>query len=241
MPLNLVTLPLVPNAGGSVSLTSATLTTPTITNPTTTGTDNGAETLQGKTVDVSANTVKNSSNTAGHYLRNNGTKYVDATIPAADLPATTSNCTGSNFAQGLNAGGTPICSASTGGVSEATFGWGAVAKTYANGSAVCPDTTQNTCPTTIFPNAHTIVRFTYILQTAPVGCSTAAVIGVRDITASSTLTSATIANGATLGLTDSGAISVATTAGHQLAVGIITAPAGCTTQPGVTGLTMVYQ
>jgi hypothetical protein len=69
-----------------------------------------------KTIDISLNTVKNSSNTAGHYQRNNGTQYVDATIAAADLPATTSNCTGQNFAQGLNAGGTPVCTATTPGI-----------------------------------------------------------------------------------------------------------------------------
>jgi hypothetical protein len=33
---------------------------------------------------------------------------------AADLPATTSNCSGQNFTQGLNSGGTPICAAAIG-------------------------------------------------------------------------------------------------------------------------------
>ncbi len=47
----------------------------------------GVQTLTNKTFDVSANTLKNSANTAGHYLRNNGTQYVDGTIQSSDLPA----------------------------------------------------------------------------------------------------------------------------------------------------------
>jgi len=39
---------------------------------------------------------------------------VGGTLPAANLGATSSNCTGNNFAQGLNAGGTPICAGATG-------------------------------------------------------------------------------------------------------------------------------
>lgn len=65
--------------------------------------------LQNKTFDISANTLRNSSNTAGHYLRNNGAQYVDNTIQAADLPATTSPCSGVQLAVGLNSGGTSNC------------------------------------------------------------------------------------------------------------------------------------
>ena len=43
-----------------------------------------------------------------------GSEINSGTVPAAQLPATTSNCTGSNFTQGLNAGGTPICAAAPG-------------------------------------------------------------------------------------------------------------------------------
>jgi hypothetical protein len=38
-----------------------------------------------KTFDISLNTFKNSSNTAGHVPRNNGTQYVDGQLAAADL------------------------------------------------------------------------------------------------------------------------------------------------------------
>jgi hypothetical protein len=45
-----------------------------------------AQALTNKTFDISANTLKSSSNTAGHYPRNNGTQYADNTIQAADMP-----------------------------------------------------------------------------------------------------------------------------------------------------------
>lgn len=41
--------------------------------------------LTNKTFDISLNTLKNSSNTAGNVPRNNGTQYVDATLAASDL------------------------------------------------------------------------------------------------------------------------------------------------------------
>lgn len=49
---------------------------------------NTTDILTNKTIDISANVLKNSSNTAGHYPRNNGTQYVDGTIQVADLPFT---------------------------------------------------------------------------------------------------------------------------------------------------------
>lgn len=99
-----------------------------------------ANALTNHTFDISANTLKSSSNTAGHYPRNNGsTGYVDSAIQSADLPGTTSNCTGSNFSQGLNAGGTPACAAvppsgstllNAQGNAGAITGTGAVATVY---------------------------------------------------------------------------------------------------------------
>ncbi len=46
------------------------------------------QTLTNKTLDISANTLKNSTNTAGHYQRNNGTQYVDSTLVASDAQST---------------------------------------------------------------------------------------------------------------------------------------------------------
>jgi len=61
-----------------------------------------------KTFDISLNTLKTATNTAGHYPRNNGTQYVDTTIAAADVPAGTA-CGANNFANGINAGLAPAC------------------------------------------------------------------------------------------------------------------------------------
>jgi hypothetical protein len=46
------------------------------------------QTLTNKTADISLNTLKNSTNTAGHYPRNNGTQYVDSTLVASDAQST---------------------------------------------------------------------------------------------------------------------------------------------------------
>jgi hypothetical protein len=50
--------------------------------------------------------------TAGQPFLSNGAGANPSyqALPASSLPATTGNCTGNNFAQGLNAGGTPACS-----------------------------------------------------------------------------------------------------------------------------------
>jgi len=44
------------------------------------------QTLTNKTINIGANTITNTTNTAGHYPRNNGSAYVDSAIQAADLP-----------------------------------------------------------------------------------------------------------------------------------------------------------
>jgi hypothetical protein len=49
---------------------------------------NTSDILTNKTIDASVNTIKWSTNTAGHYLRNNGGNYVDNTIQVADVPFT---------------------------------------------------------------------------------------------------------------------------------------------------------
>jgi hypothetical protein len=50
-----------------------------------------AQSPTNKTIDISANTLKNSTNTAGHYPRNNGTQYVDSTISASDISTSFAN------------------------------------------------------------------------------------------------------------------------------------------------------
>jgi len=71
---------------------------------------NSIDTVANKSIPVGTNIISNSgANVAGHYLRNNGTSYVDNTLQPADLPATVSNCAAGSFATGLTAGGNPVC------------------------------------------------------------------------------------------------------------------------------------
>jgi hypothetical protein len=52
-----------------------------------------SDSLSNKTFDISANTLKSSSNTIGHYPRNNGTQYVDGSILVGDVtPGTNGQC-----------------------------------------------------------------------------------------------------------------------------------------------------
>ena len=102
-----------------------------------------SQTLTNKTVSIASNTLLNSANVSGHYPRNNGTQYVDSTIQSADLPATTSPCSAGSFAIGLNAGGTPNCSAGGSGFKvECT--------------SVSPVTVANTVSTTALISSCTI-------------------------------------------------------------------------------------
>jgi hypothetical protein len=194
------------------------------------------DTLTNKTFSLTANTLNSAVNTVGHFPRNNGTQYLDSALLSTDLPATTANCSGNNFAQGLNAGGTPICTSA--GVSEATFGWGVQNFSLVN-SQTCDIAAVLICVKTVFAKNHTLVRFTYVIQTAAVGCGTNAVIGVRDITSTTTLASSTVSGA--VGFVDSGAISASIPAGDTIGVGPITQPAGCGTFPIVLGLTAVFQ
>ena len=126
-----------------------------------------------------------------------------------------------------------------GGASEFVFHSSVTGVSWTNGQAICPN--GNTCPQTVFAKAHTLVRFTYNLQQAAAGCTTAAQIGIFDSTSSSTLTSSTLTNGQTTGFVDSGALSVATTAGHVIDIGLVVTPAGCTTSPTVGYMSAVFQ
>jgi hypothetical protein len=44
------------------------------------------QTVTNKSIRVDQNTISNVTNTAGHYLRNNGTQYVDSALQTSDLP-----------------------------------------------------------------------------------------------------------------------------------------------------------
>jgi hypothetical protein len=182
-----------------------------------------------------------------------GAGVVTGVLPGANMAAT--NLAGGNNPGGVtgvlpvgNEGsGTPAASKYVDG---GTGAWTALPAsvteaTMAN-QAAGPLGTTGTCGTTgsfihctdyILPNAHTLVRFIVFVYVAPVGCSTAAVFAVRDITSSTNLTtlSPTIT-----GVADSGALSVAMTAGHTFGIGLTTTPAGCSTFIN-SGQTAVYQ
>lgn len=132
-----------------------------MTSPSTTGTDSGAETLTNKTFDISANTLKTATNTAGHYPRNGGAGYVDNTIQSADLPFGVQVSAATNFGTNLTAqtvvASVPVtgivevftqpivsqigagCSAGTNNVSAVTLSWtapGGTVETLASGTPI---------------------------------------------------------------------------------------------------------
>jgi len=97
------------------------------------------------------------------------------------------------------------------------------------------------CVATVFAYPHTLLRLTFILLNGGAGCSPNMIVGLLDYTASTTLASATISNGEGTGFIDSGALSVGIIPGHIIGLGVLQAPAGCSTNPSVSGLTAVYQ
>jgi len=102
--------------------------------------------------------------------------------------------------------------------------------------AVVPGTIVAT--QTILANAHTITRFTYFASIPAVGCSSFPIYGVKDVTTSTVLTTI---SPTTSSFQDSGAISVATTAGDTLELAVTTLSSGCSTNPQGIALTAVYR
>ena len=121
---------------------------------------------------------------------------------------------------------------------ESTFGWGMLNQQIVN-AAACGVEPNISCISTVFTSSHIIIRFTYDVFIGASGCGVNGVVGIRDETSSTTLTSSAIGSGT--GFVDSGALSIAITAGHKIGVGVITTPTTCSTFPTVLGLTMVYQ
>lgn len=96
------------------------------------------------------------------------------------------------------------------------------------------------CLQTVFALPHTLVRLSYGLATVATGCTTAPVLGVRDVTAGTNIFTTTV-TGTVGSFQDSGAISVSMPAGHTYLLGTLTAANGCTGSFLTFGLTMVYQ
>jgi hypothetical protein len=80
-------------------------------NLTFTGTNNatGPWTFSNIITNVSNGTFTETTPTAGKYFRDNGTSFVPSTLLAADIPASTSQCTGVQFAIGINSGDVTNC------------------------------------------------------------------------------------------------------------------------------------
>lgn len=98
------------------------------------------------------------------------------------------------------------------------------------------------CAETVFANAHTITRVTFMLNSnPPFGCGALLIVGVRDLTSSTNLYTSTIANSQAAGFVDSGALSISITAGHTIGIGAIQTENGCSNVPAVAYLRMVYQ
>lgn len=120
---------------------------------------------------------------------------------------------------------TGLTYAATGGGSTTPKAWGWYSP--GSGAGTGQITTEITPTTTSGTVSVTITRFQLEVVTAAVGCSTFPVISIYDLTASAIVTSITLSTGHNY---DSGALSIATTAGHVLYAEVSTAGAGCSTQ-----------
>jgi hypothetical protein len=80
-------------------------------NLTFTGANNhtGAETFSNIITNLSNGTFTETTPTAGKYFRDNGTSFVPSSILAADIPASTSQCSGVQFSIGINSGDVTHC------------------------------------------------------------------------------------------------------------------------------------
>lgn len=201
-----------------------------------------------KTLNVQSNTFVENTPTSGRYFRDNGTSFQPSAIQAGDVPVFVAS--GASHAPGAvpdpgSTAGTSHFLREDGtwvippvGTSEAAWSWGSLIVNLTNNTP-CP-TGANYCSETVFAKSHTVVRLSYTVTTAAAACSTNAVVGVRDVTSSTNVSTLTVTQ-STGTFVDSGAISNAMTAGDVFILGMITAPVGCGTFPTISNLTAVMQ
>lgn len=201
-----------------------------------------AQALTNKTFDISLNTFKTATNTAGHIPRSNGTQYVDAQLGFSDLSGTASTSqigtetpAAGKYVDGGTGAWTTLPSSATEFLWEYGTSHGNAVTIATNSLTVCT-VTNSACSVVLYPSAHTIKRLTFILQLSAAGCWTSPQLGIRDETSSTVLTSLTLTNGEATGFIDSGALSVSMTAGDKFSLG-----AGCATTPTFSSLSAVLQ
>ncbi|HEY6445432.1 MAG TPA: hypothetical protein VIY53_03160 [Acidobacteriaceae bacterium] len=145
---------------------------------------------------------------------------------ATALAAAPTQCATGYYATGVTAGGAANC------LQSWHFTW------YGNFAGTFGTTTNTSMGAIWSPTAAIkMTRLDIAVGTAPAGCTTYPVIGIYDSTSASWLKTVTLATGT---FSYRNTASVAITAGHALSMGVQTAGAGCSTNPGTAQITMEY-
>ena len=110
---------------------------------------------------------------------------------------------------------------------------GGVSETVVSGtvtSGVCGSGSPSNCAVVFIPaNAHTLTRLVSVVTTAGAGCSANSQWAIIDLSNSNAVLASGTPSNIVGTVTDSGALSVAMTAGHRFALGQANNPTGCTT------------